>query len=173
MKNFIINVADQDTIDKINSGKKFTFGGIYNYPNDIKKNDRVFLRLGGDTATIKWDTGLIGLGSIAKEPYDFYNNPSSKTKYYHIDIIPNFVLPKPISKELSTSADWADKVLGVRWVDAKNPPNQAIGKIDNKGAFINVLKLTAPDVRITGEILINLNESSTDILKLNKPSIHD
>ena len=42
------------------------------------------------------------------------------------------------------------------------------GKSTLGKAIINVLKLTAPDVRIAGEILLNNNGQSTDLLKLNK-----
>ena len=47
------------------------------------------------------------------------------------------------------------------------------GKSTLGKAIINVLKLTAPDVRINGEILLSHNNLSIDLLKLNsKDMIH-
>jgi len=42
------------------------------------------------------------------------------------------------------------------------------GKSTLGKAIINVLKLTAPDVRIKGEILLHSNNTYTDLLKLNR-----
>ena len=42
------------------------------------------------------------------------------------------------------------------------------GKSTLGKAIINVLKLTAPDVRIKGEILLNLNGYYTNLIKLNR-----
>ena len=42
------------------------------------------------------------------------------------------------------------------------------GKSTLGKAIINVLKLTAPDVRISGEILLNNNDSHTDLMNLAK-----
>ena len=42
------------------------------------------------------------------------------------------------------------------------------GKSTLGKAIINVLKLTAPDVRVSGEILLNNNGTYTDLLKLNR-----
>lgn len=45
------------------------------------------------------------------------------------------------------------------------------GKSTLGKAIINVLKLTAPDVRISGEILLNNNDSHTDLMNLAKKEI--
>jgi len=45
------------------------------------------------------------------------------------------------------------------------------GKSTLGKAILNVLKITAPDVRVTGEILLNDNGSYIDLLKLNKKDI--
>ncbi|MFL2989574.1 MAG: ABC transporter ATP-binding protein [Candidatus Neomarinimicrobiota bacterium] len=42
------------------------------------------------------------------------------------------------------------------------------GKSTLGNAILNVLKLTAPDVHIDGEIFLNINDSSVDILNLEK-----
>ena len=42
------------------------------------------------------------------------------------------------------------------------------GKSTLGKAIINVLKLTAPDVRVNGEILLHNNDTYTDLLKLNR-----
>ena len=45
------------------------------------------------------------------------------------------------------------------------------GKSTLGKAILNVLKITAPDVRVTGEILLNDNGSYIDLLKLNRKEI--
>ena len=42
------------------------------------------------------------------------------------------------------------------------------GKSTLGKAILNILKLTAPDVRISGEILLNNNAMYTDLMKLSK-----
>ena len=59
------------------------------------------------------------------------------------------------------------------------PLGQTIGIVGESGsgkstlgkAIINVLKLTAPDVRISGQVLINSNGKQVDLLSLNKSSL--
>ena len=45
------------------------------------------------------------------------------------------------------------------------------GKSTLGKAILNVLKITAPDVRVTGEILLNDNGTYSDLLKLNRREI--
>tara|TARA_B110000196_G_scaffold94174_1_gene81436 strand:+ start:613 stop:1488 length:876 start_codon:yes stop_codon:yes gene_type:complete len=45
------------------------------------------------------------------------------------------------------------------------------GKSTLGKAILNILKITAPDVRVTGEILLNNNGSYIDLLKLNRKDI--
>tara|TARA_B100001750_G_C15501480_1_gene597489 strand:+ start:654 stop:1520 length:867 start_codon:yes stop_codon:yes gene_type:complete len=45
------------------------------------------------------------------------------------------------------------------------------GKSTLGKAILNVLKLTAPDVRVTGEILLRINDTYIDLLSLNKREI--
>ena len=59
------------------------------------------------------------------------------------------------------------------------PLGQTIGIVGESGsgkstlgkAIINVLTLTAPDVRISGQVLINSNGKQVDLLSLNKSSL--
>ena len=59
------------------------------------------------------------------------------------------------------------------------PVGKTIGIVGESGsgkstlgkAIINVLKLTAPDVRINGEILININDKKIDLLRLNRTQL--
>ena len=46
------------------------------------------------------------------------------------------------------------------------------GKSTLGKAILNVLKLTAPDVRVKGEILLHNNNIYTDLLKLNRKDIN-
>ena len=70
-------------------------------------------------------------------------------------------------------------VHAVKNVDLEIPRGKTIGVVGESGsgkstlgkAIINVLKLTAPDVRIGGSIFLNDNDKEVDILSLNRDEI--
>ena len=70
-------------------------------------------------------------------------------------------------------------VHAVKNVDLEIPRGKTIGVVGESGsgkstlgkAIINVLKLTAPDVRISGSIFLNDNDKEVDILSLNRDEI--
>ena len=70
-------------------------------------------------------------------------------------------------------------VHAVKNVDLEIPRGKTIGVVGESGsgkstlgkAIINVLKLTAPDVRISGNIFLNDNDKEVDILSLNRDEI--
>ena len=59
------------------------------------------------------------------------------------------------------------------------PKGKTIGIVGESGsgkstlgkAILNVLNLTAPDVRITGEVLLNENENYIDLMSLSKKEL--
>jgi len=70
-------------------------------------------------------------------------------------------------------------VHAVKNVSLEIPKGKTIGIVGESGsgkstlgkAIINVLKLTAPDVRVNGSIYLNENDSDVDILSLNREEI--
>ena len=66
-------------------------------------------------------------------------------------------------KDLSLSVNQGE-TIGI--VGESGSGKSTLGK-----AILNVLKITAPDVRITGEILLNDNGNYVDLLKLNRKDI--
>ena len=70
-------------------------------------------------------------------------------------------------------------VHAVKNVSLEIPKGKTIGIVGESGsgkstlgkAIINVLKLTAPDVRVNGSIYLNENDSDVDILNLNREEI--
>ena len=70
-------------------------------------------------------------------------------------------------------------VHAVKNVSLEIPKGKTIGIVGESGsgkstlgkAIINVLKLTAPDVRVNGSIYLNENDNNVDILSLNREEI--
>ena len=89
---FIIKVSYPENVESILSNKEFTHDGIYNFKDEIKNGDTVFLYLGGDKSKISWGQGLVGYGKVIKEPYDI----GYEGRNFRIDIEPCFLLDSPI-----------------------------------------------------------------------------
>jgi hypothetical protein len=114
--NFIVVPVTLDSINNIPDNRFFTFrtndstfvnillGGeinltfesISNHYNVTKKNDIVFLVLGGDKPD--WDTGLIAICKISKDPYSKgYDN--NKPNYFKVGLKVELLLPRSIKRE--------------------------------------------------------------------------
>jgi len=66
-------------------------------------------------------------------------------------------------KNLSVNIEQG-KTIGI--VGESGSGKSTLGK-----AILNVLKLTAPDVRVSGEVLLKENDEYTDILSLSKTEL--
>tara|TARA_Y100001970_G_scaffold111980_1_gene139746 strand:- start:1575 stop:2438 length:864 start_codon:yes stop_codon:yes gene_type:complete len=70
-------------------------------------------------------------------------------------------------------------VHAVKNLSMNIPQGKTIGIVGESGsgkstlgkAILNILKLTAPDVRVSGEVLLNENDQYTDILALSKKEL--
>ena len=70
-------------------------------------------------------------------------------------------------------------VHAVKNLSMEIPQGKTIGIVGESGsgkstfgkAILNILKLTAPDVRVSGEVLLNENNQYTDILALSKKEL--
>ena len=70
-------------------------------------------------------------------------------------------------------------VHAVKNLSMNIPQGKTIGIVGESGsgkstlgnAILNILKLTAPDVRVSGEVLLNENDKYTDILALSKKEL--
>ena len=77
---FSVKTKDSVTVRKIlNKESNIEMSGLNILENALKIGQLVFVVLGGDKP--EWDTGLIGLGVISKEPYDKGYDNSNKRNY--------------------------------------------------------------------------------------------
>lgn len=66
---FSIKTKDPDTVKLIlEKSSSVIFSGINVHQDKLKVGQTVFIVLGGDKPA--WDTGLVGMGVITKEPFD-------------------------------------------------------------------------------------------------------
>jgi 5-methylcytosine-specific restriction protein B len=135
---YIIKVgAYEDLIKKIKNKENFTFEGIYNFVEDIKVGDKIFIYFGGDK--VPWAKGLAGYGVVSKDPYD----KKYDGKNYRIDIQPQVILDEPISpKESRLHAEYGELFYdNAPFVGAKHPANQALQSITDASTIEAIEKL--------------------------------
>ena len=93
---FSVKTKDSVTVRKIlNKESNIEMSGLNILENALKIGQLVFVVLGGDKP--EWDTGLIGLGVISKEPYDKGYDNSNK-RNYKINIDMKIILQKAIKQ---------------------------------------------------------------------------
>ena len=91
---------------------------------------------GGDKGTkdVDWDIGLAGYASVTQGPHNLYNIDGKKHVYYNLKLNPQLIFSNVVPTSLSQSSEWTDKMVGIRWLEANNSPDQAIGRLgDSKG----------------------------------------
>lgn len=145
---FSIKTKDEVAVNKIlASDKQIEFDGLNVLKDSIHIGDLVFIVLGGDKPN--WDTGLIGLGFISKEPYD--EGYSGKNFKVQIDI--KILLRKPIKRE--DLVPYADTygIIGIAPI-VKWEPNQAITQVE----YLKAVALLRAMLEIEPSILQQLSE---------------
>ena len=132
---FSIRTKSPEQVQKIKSrGQNIEIDGLNILKEELHKGQLVFIVLGGDKgkAEVTWETGLVGMGSITKEPYDEgYDRGNSKNYKIKIDV--KVLLDKPIKREDLKPYNDTYNIIGIGPM-LKWEPNQAISQIAEKNA---------------------------------------
>lgn len=126
---FSIRTKDKATVSAILEKKKsVVFDGLNVLKDSLKKGRKVFLVLGGDRPS--WDTGLIGVGVIIREPYDIGYSGSN----FKVDVDVEILLDKPIKREDLVPYGDTYGTIGIAPI-TKWEPNQAVSQVPEKNAI--------------------------------------
>lgn len=132
---FSIRTKSPEQVEKIKSrGQNIEIDGLNILKEELHKGQLVFIVLGGDKgkAEVTWETGLVGMASITKEPYgEGYDRGNSKNYKIKIDI--KVLLDKPIKREDLKPYNDTYNIIGIGPM-LKWEPNQAISQIAEKNA---------------------------------------
>ncbi|GAA0061942.1 AAA family ATPase [Clostridium sp. CTA-1] len=126
---FSIKTKDPNTVKAIlEKESNIEFDGLNILQDSLKLGQIVFIVLGGDKP--QWDTGLIGMGIISKEPYDI----GYRGKNYRIKVDIKLLLDKAIKREDLLSYRDTYGIIGIGPI-VKWEPNQALSQIQEKNAI--------------------------------------
>lgn len=126
---FSIRTKDRATVSAIlEKRKSIVFDGLNVLQDSLKKGRKVFLVLGGDRPT--WETGLIGVGTIGREPYDV----GYSGRNFRVDVDVEILLDKPIKREDLVPYGDTYGTIGIAPV-TKWEPNQAVSQVPEKNAI--------------------------------------
>lgn len=126
---FSIKTKDPDAVNKIqNRESHIEFDGLNVLQNSLKTGQIIFIVLGGDKPG--WDTGLIGIGIISKEPYDV----GYSGKNYKIRVDMKVLLDKAIKREDLIPYRDTYGTIGIGPI-TKWEPNQALSQVAEKNAI--------------------------------------
>lgn len=143
---FSIRTKNADTVKKIlDRQEKIEFDGINILQSQLKKGQAVFIVFGGDRPS--WDTGLVGMGIISKEPYDL--GYSGKNFRIQVDI--KLLLNKPIKREDLVPYKETYGIIGIAPI-VKWEPNQALSQISEKKAIALMRAMLELDPRIEKDL---------------------
>ena len=126
---FSIKTKDPETVNSILSkSSSVIFSGINVLQDKLKVGQPVFIVLGGDKPS--WETGLIGMGVITKEPFDIGYDRNN----FRVEVDIRLLLYKTIKRaDLVTYKDTYD-IIGIGPI-TKWEPNQALSQIDSTKAI--------------------------------------
>lgn len=126
---FSIKTKDPETVKNIlQKSSSVVFSGINVLQDKLKIGQPVFIVLGGDKPS--WETGLIGMGTITKEPFDVGYDRNN----FRVEVDIKLLLNKTIKRaDLVTYKDTYD-IIGIGPI-TKWEPNQALSQIDSKKAI--------------------------------------
>ena len=126
---FSIKTKDPETVNSIlRRSSSVVFSGINVLQDKLKVGQPVFIVLGGDKPS--WETGLIGMGTITKEPFDIGYDRNN----FRVEVDIKLLLNKTIKRaDLVTYKDTYD-IIGIGPI-TKWEPNQALSQIDSTKAI--------------------------------------
>ena len=126
---FSIKTKDPDTVNLILSrSSSITFSGINVLQDKLKVGQIIFVVFGGDKPA--WDTGLVGLGVITKEPFDIGYEKNNFKLCLDIKLLLNKAIKRA---DLVTYKNTYD-IIGIGPI-TKWEPNQALSQIDEHKAI--------------------------------------
>ena len=121
---FSIKTKDPDTVKLIlEKSSSVIFSGINVHQDKLKVGQTVFIVLGGDKPA--WDTGLVGMGIITKEPFDLGYDRNN----FRIEVAIKLLLNKTIKRADLVSYRNTYDIIGIGPI-TKWEPNQALSQIE-------------------------------------------
>ncbi len=143
---FTLKTKDANTVNKIlNREKNIEFGGINVLESSLQVGQIVFIVLGGDKPS--WDTGLTGIGTISKAPYD----RGYEKRNFKVQIDIHILLSKPIKRgDLLPYRDTYG-IIGIAPI-VKWEPNQALSQVDNDKAIALMRAMLEINPKIIDEL---------------------
>lgn len=146
---FSVKTKDPVTVHKIlNKESDIEMSGLNILENALKIGQLVFVVLGGDKP--EWDTGLIGLGVISKEPYDKGYDNSNK-RNYKINIDMKIILQKAIKRKDLIPYSETYGTIGIAPI-TNWEPNQALSQIPDEKAIALLRAMIELDGTIQSEL---------------------
>ena len=146
---FSVKTKDSVTVRKIlNKESDIEMSGLNILENALKIGQLVFVVLGGDKP--EWDTGLIGLGVISKEPYDKGYDNSNK-RNYKINIDMKIILQKAIKRKDLIPYSETYGTIGIAPI-TNWEPNQALSQIPDEKAIALLRAMIELDGTIQSEL---------------------
>lgn len=153
---FTIKTKDQDSVASIlNNNKSIVFGGLNILKDSIKIGQPIFLVLGGDKTT--WNKGLVGIGIISKEPYDF-SYDSKTPSNFKVEFDVKYLLKKPITRTDLIPYENTYGVIGIGPM-LQGEPNQAISQVNQKKTIsvLQALLELSPEIDSTLQEILPSN----------------
>lgn len=148
---YSIKTKDGSTVEKIfRRGGNVEFDGLNVLQDSLKSGQVVFIVLGGDRPA--WDTGLVGMGVISREPYDI--GYSGKNFKIAVDI--KVLLDKAIKREDLLPFRDTYGTIGIGPI-TKWEPNQALSQVGEKNAIalMRAMLELNPDIEQDLSSLVN------------------
>ncbi len=143
---FSIRTKDPDTVKLIlEKSSSVIFSGINVHQDKLKVGQPVFIVLGGDKPS--WDTGLVGMGIITKEPFDFGYDKNN----FRLEVAIKLLLNKTIKRaDLVTYKNTYD-IIGIGPI-TKWEPNQALSQIEPTKAIALMRAMLDMDKSIENDL---------------------
>jgi MoxR-like ATPase len=130
---YSIRTKSPETVEKIlNRQQNIEVDGLNLFTDNLKVGQIIFIVLGGDKSKseVTWETGLIGIGTIAEAPYE----QGYSGRNYKIKINVKVLMDKPMSRQDFLYYANAYNVIGIGPI-TKWEPNQAISKVERDKAI--------------------------------------